>query len=244
MRFFRLLAITVLLVACVVLGSACTGAQGEQGPQGDVGATGTTGPAGPAGADGAQGPQGLQGIQGERGEKGDPGLPGVGVEWKGEWSNAATYSLNDAVGYQGSSYVSKQDANTNHVPMETAWWDLWVQKGDTGATGAPGADGEDGQDGAPGPNMIVAMGNIASDGTINQGYNVTSCVVTELPDYEITLTGISWDQDSYVTLVTTAGLSDLTAIYHGYGDKLMVTIFAGQDVAITNGFSFMVLQCP
>ena len=33
MRFFRLMAITVLLLACVVLGSACAGAKGRTGPE-------------------------------------------------------------------------------------------------------------------------------------------------------------------------------------------------------------------
>ena len=34
MRFFRFTTITVLLLACVVLGSACTGAKGERGDPG------------------------------------------------------------------------------------------------------------------------------------------------------------------------------------------------------------------
>ena len=68
MRLFRLLAITVLLLACIVLGSACAGAKGEQGPQGETGATGATGP---------QGLQGIQGIQGMQGEKGDTGAIGA-----------------------------------------------------------------------------------------------------------------------------------------------------------------------
>lgn len=51
MRFFRLLAIGVvlLLVAGSILGMACAGAQGEEGPQG---------------------------IQGEKGDAGPQGLPG------------------------------------------------------------------------------------------------------------------------------------------------------------------------
>src|SRR5512136_1128533 len=43
MRFFRLMAITVLLLACVVMGSACGGAKGGEGPQGAKGDTGATG---------------------------------------------------------------------------------------------------------------------------------------------------------------------------------------------------------
>jgi len=73
MRFFRLLAIGVVLLVLVgsVLGMACTGAQGEQGPKGDPGATGATGPAGP------QGPQGEKGDKGETGDQGPQGIQGV-----------------------------------------------------------------------------------------------------------------------------------------------------------------------
>ena len=79
--------------------------------------------------DNLTGPQGIQGIQGE---KGDAGLPGVGIVWQGEWSNSTVYSENDAVGYRGLSYISKQDGNINHVPTDTAWWDLWVATGRQG----------------------------------------------------------------------------------------------------------------
>jgi len=50
------MAIMVLLLAFVVLGSACAGAKGEQGLQGETGATGATGPAGPQGPQGEAGP--------------------------------------------------------------------------------------------------------------------------------------------------------------------------------------------
>jgi hypothetical protein len=165
MRFLSLTAITVLLVACVVLGSACTGAKGEQGPQGEVGATGvgvenivnngdgtftvnlTNGTAyttdNLTGPRGEQGPQGIQGL---------PGTPGIGVEWVGEWDSATLYGKYDAVGYQGSSYVSKQPVNTNNVPTDTNWWDLWVEKGDTGAKGDTGNQGIQGE---PGPGYGV-----------------------------------------------------------------------------------------
>jgi hypothetical protein len=102
MRFFRLLAITVLLLACVVLSSACAGAKGEEGPAGPKGNTGATG----VGVenvvnngdgtftvnltngesyttDNLTGPRGEQGEQGTQGIQGPPGMPGIGVEWVG-----------------------------------------------------------------------------------------------------------------------------------------------------------------
>ena len=241
MRFFRLTAITVLLLACVVLGSACTGAQGEQGPQGETGATGATGLQGPQGI---QGLQGLQGIQGIQGEKGDTGLPGIGVEWVGEWDGAVLYAKYDAVGYQGSSYISRQNNNTNNLPTDTNWWDLWVEKGDTGSTGAAGTDGEDG---APGPNMIVATGVIFYDGTVKQGYKVTSCVQgSNDGEYNIQLTGITFDDAAllhYVVIVTPTAYAGLSTTYSSYQGLLHVYLWSvGGGVGVYDTFSFMVLD--
>jgi hypothetical protein len=264
MRLYRLLAIgLVLLLAGGVLGTACTGATGEQGPEGDPGTDGVgienivnngdgtftvnlsngesyttdnlTGP---------QGPQGIQGEEGPQGPPGEPGLPGAGVTWKGEWSESTTYSLNDAVGYQGSSYISRLDGNTGIPPTDADAWDLWVDKGDTGEQGPQG------EQGVPGPNLIVAMGNISADGTINQAYNVDNVSMPEEeganPYYAITLTGIYYDQSAYVTMVTCtdAGYSHLTATYSSGGGQLVIEILSDAGTVVVSDFSFMVLQCP
>ncbi len=216
MRFFRLMAITVLLLACVVLGTACAGAKGETGPQG---------------------PQGPQGIQGPA------GTPGVGVEWVGQWDSGTLYAKYDGVGYQGSSYISKQNNNTNHLPTDTAWWDLWVAKGDTGTQGIQGIQGVQG---APGPNMIVAMGTIDTDGTVLVGYNITNCVWDAADGrYNITLAGISYDWHSYVTSITTPSYPESYFTW-GYDMQTFDLWVAMHD---SNGvkqqpFSFMVLECP
>jgi len=104
MRFIRFMAITVLLLACVVLGSAYAGAKGEQGPKGDTGAArvsvqdivnngngnftvnltnGTacttdnlTGPQGAKGDAGATGAAGAVGAQGIQGMQGIQGVQG------------------------------------------------------------------------------------------------------------------------------------------------------------------------
>jgi hypothetical protein len=235
MRFFKLMAIGVVLLVLVgsILGMACAGAKGAQGPQG---------------IQGIQGVQGIQGEQGPQGIQGLPGTPGVGVEWVGEWDSATLYAKYDGVGYQGSSYISKHNDNTNHVPTDTNWWDLWVEKGETGATGAPGADGADGapgadgQNGAPGPNMIVAMGTIGANATITQGYNVSSCSWNPLSlIYEITLTGISYVWDNYVTLVTTQS-NILHVNYGSASGKLLVNIWDNNHSPVQSAFSFMVLD--
>ena len=245
MRLFRLLAITVLLLACVVLGSACADTKGADG----VGIQSIAN-----NADGTltiyltNGQSYTTGdLTGPQGEKGDPGLPGAGVEWKHEWSNSTTYSQNDAVGYGGSSYISKQNNNTNHLPTDTNWWDPWVQKGDTGATGAPGSDGEDGadgQDGAPGPNMMVAMGTVSVAGTIYAGYNITSVTWNDTFDWwEVALTGIEYHWYTHVTSVTVYGTANGNATYASTTEGLLIVqIFDAAGAKTKLGFSFMILD--
>jgi hypothetical protein len=119
-----------------------TGAQGPQGLQGPTGAAGATGSQGPAGATGATGPQGLQGAAGAMGP--------AGLNWQGTWNSITAYAVNDAVGFNGSSYVSIQ-AGTNQQPdLSPLFWTLLAQQGATGATGATGASGPQGPQGPTG----------------------------------------------------------------------------------------------
>jgi len=259
MRFFRLWAITVLLLACVVLGSACAGANGEQGPKGATGATGAQGlqgiqgiqgvkgDTGDQGSQGIQGVQGIQGSQGIQGVKGDTGLPGIGVEWVGEWDNSVLYGKYDGVGYQGSSYISRQPNNTNHLPTDTNWWDLWVEKGDTGNQGIQGMQGEQGEtgdQGEPGPNMIVAMGVIGTNGYVYEGYNVTSCVWNDtVKGYLIDLTGITFDLYEYVVLAMPLGYGGATPDCTIFGGLLEVDFWYESSQSYNQAsFYFVVLD--
>lgn len=122
-----------------------TGPEGPQGPQGIQGIQGETGPTGP---EGPQGPQGIQGIQGDPGPQGDPGLV-----WRGLWSGATTYVADDAVYYDGNSYVCIL-GNTNQVPPNPTFWDFLALEGDQGPTGPEGPQGPQGEQGIqgdPGP---------------------------------------------------------------------------------------------
>jgi len=267
MRFFGLLAITVILLACVVLGAACAGAKGDEGPQGPKGNTGAAGVGienivnngdgtftvnltdGTAYAtDNFTGPKGERGEQGLQGIQGPPGMPGIGVEWVGQWDSATGYAKYDAVGYQGSSYISRQNNNTNNLPTDTNWWDVWVAKGETGSTGAPGSDGADGapgadgEDGAPGPNMIVAMGNIGADGTIYAAYNVTSVALVGT-EYHIALTGI-WYSSNYVAVVTLPNVGAANFVKTG-GDgagNFMVVMWDIFYEPVQDSFHFVVFD--
>jgi hypothetical protein len=58
--------------------------------------------------------------------------------------------VNNAVAYNGSSYIAIQ-AGTNHEPdIGASYWNLLAQVGTTGATGATGVTGSAGPTGAAG----------------------------------------------------------------------------------------------
>jgi len=111
-------------------------------------ATGPTGPTGATGATGATGP--------------------VGMLWRGAWSGATAYAVNDAISYSGSAYISIL-TGTNHQPdVSPTYWQLVVSQGaqgaqgiqgiqgPTGATGSTGATGATGPTGAAGPGVATA----------------------------------------------------------------------------------------
>jgi hypothetical protein len=76
----------------------------------------------------------------------------------------------DAVSFDGSSYISLTDSNTDNAPgTSPATWDLIAQQGDTGAIGDTGAQGEQGPPGPQGPQgeqgPTGATGAPGADGT-------------------------------------------------------------------------------
>jgi hypothetical protein len=75
---------------------------------------------------------------GPRGGQGDPGPAGPtgprGLSWKGTWSAGGNYAKDDAVYYNGSSYVAVANIGTSGaVPGVSANWDIVAQKGASGA---------------------------------------------------------------------------------------------------------------
>ena len=129
--------------------AGATGATGSQGPAGSTGATGATGSTGPQGATGSTGPQGATGATGATGSTGPAGL-----NWQGTWNGSTAYAVNDAVGYNGSSYIVIR-AGTNHQPdSSSSFWTLIAQQGSTGATGATGPQGATGSTGPTGATRV------------------------------------------------------------------------------------------
>src|SRR5206468_9256074 len=101
-----------------------TGAVGATGVLSAQGVQACARPIGATGATGATGPQGPTGP--------------VGMTWQGTWSGSTPYAVNDAVAYNGTSYLSIQ-AGANHQP-DTSTRDRKsvVQGKDRDASGASG----------------------------------------------------------------------------------------------------------
>lgn len=134
-----------------------TGATGPQGPQGAPGPAGPVGPQGTPGAVGATGPTGspgAQGLQGQQGVQGPQGLQGLrGLTYRGFWNGSTSYSTDDAVVQNGSTWIARRP-NTSVTPVEGADWAMLAAKGETGATGPQGPQGSTGvagPQGLPGP---------------------------------------------------------------------------------------------
>ena len=81
-----------------------------------------------------------------------PGIKGADgdITWQGTWSSSTTYTQNNAIQYNGSSYVALQGNTDVRPDTNASVWSLMAQKGDTGATGASGATGETGPRGLQG----------------------------------------------------------------------------------------------
>ncbi len=119
------------------------GPAGPPGPQGSAGPVGLQGPAGPAGPLGATGPTGAQGAQGPTGP--------AGLNWVAVgWTNLVSYAVNDAVFYNGSSWVASQSNSSQPPAVGSAYWSLLAQQGAQGPAGATGATGAAGSQGSPG----------------------------------------------------------------------------------------------
>jgi hypothetical protein len=71
-----------------------------------------------------------------------PGVPGLigpqGLTWRGTWSNTGGYALNDAVQFNGTSYIGIQ-AGTGHEPdTSPTFWSVLALMGAPGANNSGG----------------------------------------------------------------------------------------------------------
>jgi hypothetical protein len=94
---------------------------------------------------GSEGPQGVQGPAGPPGPVGPAGL-----EWRGAWNTNSSYAVDDAVGFNGSSWfcISAVTGTGNSNPeVATTKWALLASQGATGPQGAQGPTGPQGASG-------------------------------------------------------------------------------------------------
>ena len=141
--------------------TGATGATGPQGAQGIQGIQGIAGAAGLQGATGVTGPIGLTGATGAT------GASGAGLNYKSTWSSSTTYAVNDAVSYNGSSYVATT-SNQNVAPAtDPTVWTVLAQAGPTGVTGPQGIQGAIGATGAAGVQGTTGVaGAVGATGAI------------------------------------------------------------------------------
>jgi hypothetical protein len=120
---------------------AAAGATGATGSIGLTGATGATG------ATGVAGPQGLVGATGATGAQGPPV-----ANYLGNYQSSVNYALNDAVSWQGSTYISLVAGNNGNTPSSSPVdWAVLAAQGATGVAGPMGATGPAGVTGGVGP---------------------------------------------------------------------------------------------
>jgi hypothetical protein len=218
MRFFRFMAIGVVLLvlAGAILGMACAGAQGEQGPKGDPGADGV----------------GIESVV----DNGD-GTITIGLT---DGSEYTTDMVTGPQGPQGEQGIQGPKGDTGEQGLQGPQG-LQGEKGDTGDTGAQGLQGIQGE---PGPNLVVAMGTVQADSTLMEGYGVDSVTWDAVEErYVIVLTGISYSDRYYPTLVSAYGTGAIIS-YSLYGSNLMVRITNLSGTPIQRKFNFVVFEFP
>jgi len=96
------------------------------------------------GAVGPMGPQGVQGLTGATGAR--------GLTWRGAWVFSTFYSIDDAVSFNGTSYICISNSIVTTNPAITPLkWSVLAAKGAQGITGSTGPTGAAGPTGPPGP---------------------------------------------------------------------------------------------
>ena len=112
------------------------GDQGDPGAKGDQGDPGAKGDQGDPGAKGDQGDPGAKGDQGDPGAKGDPG--DTPFTYRGDWGNFTSYSLHDAVTFDGALWWLPATAGWTIGGSPPGYnWELLVAKGGKGDSGDP-----------------------------------------------------------------------------------------------------------
>jgi hypothetical protein len=99
--------------------------------------------------------------------------PTVGMNWRGSWDAAASYVVDDAVFFNGSSWITIAPNSGVNPGTDAAKWDMLAARGQDGTNGADGAPG------APGysPNTLVSGGGVAWTGELSFTVSAASYVI-------------------------------------------------------------------
>jgi len=127
---------------------------------------------------------GLTGAQGPQGDPGPAGPAGPGLTFKGSFNAAIAYAINDAVNFNGSSYVALAATKIgDRAPDANPAWSLMAQQGTTGPAGSAGPAGPQGATGPAGPpgpiSGVTAGTGLMGGGTV--GNVLLSLDTTKVP---------------------------------------------------------------
>jgi hypothetical protein len=110
---------------------------------------------------------------------GGGGSGGSSISYLGTWSSATSYSINNVVTYNGTSWIAVA-ANSNITPGSDggADWAVFAAAGSNGVNGTNGINGVNGADGAPGtpgysPNQTLAGCGVSYSSGLT--FNVSAC---------------------------------------------------------------------
>jgi len=156
----------------------------------------------------------------------------------GTWNSGVTYNENDVVFYNGVSYVSIQNSNTNNTPAlgGTAYWLQLTSAGATGPTGATGAGltgatGATGPTGATGAGLTGATGATGPTGATGAGLTgATGATLTGLPP-STNQTVASTDAGKYIG--ATGAVNFTTSTGFVSGDAVTIYNNTTGDISVT-----------
>ena len=159
--------------------------------------TGATGATGSTGATGATGPEGLR--------------------WLGAYAGGTSYIVDDAVSYNGSSYICKL-ASTGNLPTNTTYWDVLAEKG---ASGSGAGD-------VVGPASAVNDRLVAFDGTTGKLIKDSGFTASSFAKYADTTANFTGTlQNSGSNVLTASSIGSTVQAY----DADLTTLGAGGSSA-------------
>jgi hypothetical protein len=100
------------------------------------------------------------------------------LNWLGAYNSGTSYVIDDAVSYNGSSYICKL-ASTGNLPTNTTYWDILAEKGASGS----------GTGDVIGPASATANAIARYDGTSGTLIKNSSATISDAGDLVLNSTG-------------------------------------------------------